>query len=185
MKASEVDDETLMQQVVRGSQEPMEALLRRHAAPLLTFLCRMTGDRHLAEELFQEVFLAVWQKRATYRYPRPFRPWLYAIAANKVRQAYRKVRQAPATLPLASSDDPASGDNPVQSASNAETATLLVQAVQRLPLQQRTVLVLRIWENMPYADIARVLGRDEGTVRSHMHHGLSTLRRWLASRWCD
>jgi RNA polymerase sigma-70 factor, ECF subfamily len=83
-------DEWLMAEVAAGKREPVETLLRRHVTPLLSFLGRMAGDRHRAEDLFQEVFLAVWSKRRQYVYPRPFKPWLYAIALNKWRAAYRQ-----------------------------------------------------------------------------------------------
>jgi len=59
-------DERLMQQVALGKRECVGTLLRRHASELLTFIQRMIGDRHRSEELFQEVFLAVWTRRRTY-----------------------------------------------------------------------------------------------------------------------
>src|SRR5947209_15960358 len=93
-------DEFLMYQVAAGHADGLEPLVRRHAAGLLTFLSRMLGDRHRAEELFQEVFLAVWLKRRQYQYPRPFRPWLYAIARNRCRAVFRLRTPAPVSRPL-------------------------------------------------------------------------------------
>ena len=82
-------DEWLMAQVAHGQRDCLETLVRRHATRLLTFIERMAGDRHRAEELFQEVFLAVWVKRRQYQFPRPFKPWLYTIAANRCHAAAR------------------------------------------------------------------------------------------------
>src|SRR5438105_8196624 len=82
-------DEWLMAQVAKGQRDHLEPLIRRHANPLLTFIRRMVGDRHRSEELFQEVFLAVWKHRSQYDYPRPFKAWLYAIAANKCHALFR------------------------------------------------------------------------------------------------
>src|SRR6185295_1745929 len=79
-------DERLMEQVAQGKRECLEPLVRRHANALLTFIQRMVGDRHRSEELFQEVFLAVWRKRAQYQSPRPFKAWLFGIALNKCRE---------------------------------------------------------------------------------------------------
>ncbi len=84
-------DEYLMARVGGEQPELLEKLLRRHATPLLTFIERMVGDHHRGEELFQEVFLALWIKRRQYQYPRPFKPWLYAIALNKCRSWFRRV----------------------------------------------------------------------------------------------
>src|SRR5579859_7714982 len=94
MHTSADSDERLMVRVARGERDALEALIRRHATPLLVFIQRMVGDRHLGEDLFQEAFLAVWLKRGQFTPGRPFKPWLYAIALNKCRAAFR--RQQPA-----------------------------------------------------------------------------------------
>ena len=173
-------DEWLMAQVAFGRADLLEPLVRRHATGLLTFLTRMVGDLHRAEELFQEVFLAVWAKREQYQHPRPFRPWLYAIALNRCRAVFRLKTPAPVSLALAKVD-PAGGDEaPEEQVMSAETAERVSRAVTRLPPQQRAVVVLRIWQNLPYARIAEVVGCTEGTVRSHMHHALESLRPALA-----
>jgi RNA polymerase sigma-70 factor (ECF subfamily) len=170
-------DEYLMARVAHGQPELLERLLRRHASPLLTFIRRMVGDRHRSEELFQEVFLAVWVKRHQYEYPRPFKPWLYAIALNKCRAAFR-LRSVP-PLPLGTEDPAAPLAGPADAAIATETAALVGRAVTRLPPQQRAVVVLRIWDGLSYAAIAQALGCTEATVRSHMHHGLAALRKHL------
>ncbi|HKI34700.1 MAG TPA: sigma-70 family RNA polymerase sigma factor [Gemmataceae bacterium] len=89
MNGRDDGDEGLMARVALGERDCLEALVRRHAPRLLTFIERMVGDRHRAEDLFQEVFLAVWVKRRQYAFPRPFRPWLYAIAANRCHASRR------------------------------------------------------------------------------------------------
>jgi RNA polymerase sigma-70 factor (ECF subfamily) len=172
-------DEHLMAQVADGRADLLEWLVRRHATGLLTFLTRMVGDRHRAEELFQEVFLAVWLKRRQYQFPRPFRAWLYAIALNRCRAVFRLRRPAAVSL-----DEehvpPGPDDSPADHAIAAETAEQVSQAVARLPAQQRSVVVLRIYQGLAYAQIAEMIGCTEGTVRSHMHHGLVALRTSLA-----
>ncbi len=153
-------DEWLMAQLASGHREHLEPLVRRYAGPLLTFIRRMVGDRHRSEELFQEVFLAVWTKRRQYQFPRPFKAWLYAIALNKCRAAFR-TRAAPATVAL-DDDSPvtpsANDPSPADKAVATETAALVTTAVTRLPPQQRAVVVLRIWDGLSYAEIAEVVG---------------------------
>ena len=159
-----LDDEGLMAEVCKGRREALEPLVRRHATPLLTFLERMVGDRHRSEELFQEVFLAIWLHRRTYAFPRPFKPWLYGIAVNKCRTAMRR-----ATLPTRTWEDymtPSSSGSPVELAIATETAQLVASGVALLPPQQRTVMVLRIWQQLSYAEIADILDTTEGAVRS-------------------
>jgi RNA polymerase sigma-70 factor (ECF subfamily) len=175
-------DECLMARLARGDSACLEALVRRHAARLLTFIEHMAGDRHAAEELFQEVFLTVWVKRGQYQFPRPFRPWLYTIAARKCHAALRGRRPAVPFDADALGGPASAAPSPDEKAAATETAALVSAAVTRLPPQQRAVVVLRVWEGMSYAEIAEALGRTEATVRSHMHHALAALRKHLEPR---
>lgn len=182
MSIDRTTDEDLMRRVSRGSREAMEPLVRRYASPLLTFVQRMVGDRHRAEELFQEALLAVWQYRGRYAYPRPFRSWLFGIAANKCRADFRTLPEIPQRLPEGF-DPPATRElSPAEVAISAEVATLVTQAVATLPPRQRAVLVLRLWNGMTYAEIAEALGCSEATIRSQMFHALGGMRRHLEPR---
>jgi RNA polymerase sigma-70 factor (ECF subfamily) len=179
-------DEWLMQAVAQGRREPLSTLLRRHASPLLTFIQRMIGDRHRAEELFQEVFLAVWTHRGNYQYPRRFRPWLFGIAINKCRADFRKPVLKPAALDDESAElVVAAGPSPAEAAVAAETAKLVAAAVARLPETQRMVLILRIWNGLPYTEIAQTMKLARTTVRSHMFHALAAVRKYLEPRMKD
>ncbi len=182
MSYDHTTDEELMLRVAAGNREAMSPLLRRYASSLLTFIRRMTSDWHCAEELFQEAFLAVWQSRGRYEYPRPFRSWLFGIAANKCRAEFRKAPGLPE--PLSDWLDPPTTHepSPVEAAISSETAALVAQAVATLPPKQRAVLVLRLWNGMEYAEIAQALERTEATIRSQMFHALAGMRRQLEPR---
>ena len=179
-------DEWLMQQVARGQRDHVRTLLRRYASPLLTFIQRMIGDPHRAEDLFQEVFLAVWTGRKTYQYPRAFRPWLFGIAMNKCRAEFR--RPNPPTVELDEQSDlvPVAGRrSPAEAAIASETATLVARAVAALPPGQRSALVMRIWNGLSYAEIAEATGLAQATVRSHVCHALTAVRKYLEPRMRD
>lgn len=183
--AADLSDETLMQRVAAGQRAHLEPLIRRHAGPLLTYIRRMIGDHHRGEELFQEVFLAVWLKRAQYQYPRRFRSWLFTIAVNKCHEVGRLRRHAVTHLDGLDEVAVARCPGPDGVLLTAETAHLIAGAVLQLPAQQRTVVVLRIWQELSYGEIAAVIGRGEATVRSHMHHGLRALREYLEPRMLE
>ena len=176
-------DERLMQLVARGKRDHLATLVRRYASPLLTFIQRMIGDRHRSEELFQEVFLAVWTRRRTYKHPRSFRSWLFAIALNRCRADFRR----PVTVSLPPEDievaatvghDP----SPAEAAIASETATLVAAAVAQLSPLHRSVVVLRVFNGLSYREIADSVDRAEGTVRSQMFHALASMRKYLEPR---
>jgi RNA polymerase sigma-70 factor (ECF subfamily) len=187
MQAANQSDEWLMGQVARGKRECLEVLVRRHATPLLTYLARMCGDKHRGEELVQEAFLAVWNKRKTYRLDKPFKAWLYAIATNRCRSAFR----AASARPMASLEAgdgyaaKAGGASPVEAAVKVERAKLVSAAVAELPEPQRMVVTMRVWGGLSYAEIAQSDGRPEATIRSHMHRALEALRKSLAACFAE
>ena len=84
-------DENLMLGIQQGNRGDLSALVERHHSPLLGFLYRMTGgDRSLAEDMVQETLLRLLRSIDQYQYPRPFKPWLYTIATNLVRDHYKR-----------------------------------------------------------------------------------------------
>jgi RNA polymerase sigma-70 factor (ECF subfamily) len=178
MPAETDGDEAVMALVARGQSHKLEALIRRHATSLFGFIRRLVGDRHRSEELFQEVFLTVWTKRSQYTFPRSFKNWLYAIALNKCRALFRD--RSRGQVSLNGHDVMANADiSPIDAVLADETADTVGRALLTLPTQQRAVVTLRIWENMPYARIATIVDCSEATARSHMHLGLRELRRVL------
>jgi len=177
-------DEWLMSEVARGRREALEPLVRRYASPLLTFIQRMVGNRERSEEIFQDVFLAVWEKRRTYDSSRAFKPWLYAIAANECRAMFRR-RSLPMTgvseerfSDISVTTEPGPADTLVAT----ETAAQVQAAVAELPELQRAVLVLRVWNDLSYSEISRAVKRREVTVRSLMHRALAAIRPRLERR---
>jgi RNA polymerase sigma-70 factor (ECF subfamily) len=183
MEPRNYTDEGLMREVAQGESEALNALLRRYATPLLTFIQRIVGNRHRAEDLFQEVFLAVWVGRDRYRYPYPFRPWLFGVAANKCKADLRRRDWQSTSLDDCPAATPPANDPPPPDAAVAtERAALVAEAIGRMPPAQRMVVTMRVWNGLSYSEIAEAVGRSEATVRSHMFHGLATLRRYLEPR---
>jgi RNA polymerase sigma-70 factor (ECF subfamily) len=173
-------DSELMAAAQRGQSKAFGTLVERYAPALLGFVSGLTQQRQRAEEIVQDAFLQVWQTRQKFDVTRPFKPWLYRIALNRWRAVTRHAHdEAPAPLDLE-----AVNGSPVRSLLEAEQNALVRAAVARLPLTPRTVVMLRIWEEMAYSEIAALLNIPEGTARSHMHHALAILREQLASvRW--
>lgn len=171
MDYRESSDETLMEATRAGSHAAMEVLVRRFAARLLTFLMRLTGRLHAAEDLFQETFGAVWARRETYQVGRAFKPWLYAIAVNKHRERGRRkvpAREHPAISVVELAEDPP------EARDRFAEARL---ALGKLGDRQREVVVLHLYGGLSYAQIAECLGVGESTARGYMFEALGVLRR--------
>ena len=173
-------DELLAQGTQNGHQAHLTILVERYHAPLLRFLLRMSQEnRQLAEDLVQETFLRLLTNIAQYRYPRPFRPWLYTIAHNLLRDHFKQAdTQRTGTLPDDELDQ-WQGDLPVPDTaiSIQETQQQIITALQQLPLHQKETVLLRYVEDLSLREISDILNIPVGTVKSRLSLGLKRLRQ--------
>jgi RNA polymerase sigma factor (sigma-70 family) len=165
-----VADEDLMLQVRSGEAEMLGVLFDRYQVPLYNFYTKMTQDRILSEDLVQDVFLRVLRYRQTYRPGTPFRAWIYQIARNARVDAMRKVK--PETSMLAEPVAPPS----VDAAQQKQEAQLLQRALKQLPEDKREIMILSRYQELKYAEIARLMGCEVGAVKVRVHRALQQLR---------
>jgi RNA polymerase sigma-70 factor, ECF subfamily len=169
--------EELANRLQMGDRDALAALVEGHHHALVGYLFRMTGgERPLAEDLTQEAFMRVLRAISQYRYPQPFKPWLYAIATNLARDHYKRA-ETRAARPLPE-DDLLSDDEPLEDMQSAdEDAQRVIWALQNLPAHQRETVVLRYYQGLSMAEIAEALSIPVGTVKSRLSIGLGQLRQ--------
>jgi len=170
-------DEYLALGVQQGRMDDLAALVERHYDALVGYLYRLNGgDRELAEDLIQDTFCRVLRAIQQYRYPRPFKAWLYAIATNLARNHYRRAetrRSFPVDGRVLAGLAEEAGEQAVADADEARRAAAMLAA---LPEHQREVVVLRYGQEMALGEIAAVLHIPVGTVKSRLSLGLRRLR---------
>ncbi|WP_220208369.1 RNA polymerase sigma factor [Reticulibacter mediterranei] len=180
----ERSDEELMTAVMTGDQVALASLVTRHHGPLLGYLYRLVGgDRQLSEDLVQETLLHVLRQR-TYQAARPFKPWLYAIATNLVRDYFKSAavrqcwREGDAEDVLLHLYD--SEPSPEERALAAEQGSEVRAALAQLREDYRIVIVLRFYQGFSLQEIAETLQIPLGTVKSRLSVGVHRLRSMLA-----
>lgn len=175
--APALEDEQLMARVKRGDRAALEALVRRHATPLLSFLSRIAAGRRDAEDLFQDTWVTVWARRSTFDTTRRFKPWLYRVAVSRCGDWRRRLRPTAADqVDWFEAAEPAVEARLLRE----ECLTAVEAAIRRLPPSQREVIALRLYASLGYAEVAAALGVTESTVRSNMSIALRSLRASLA-----
>lgn len=161
-----------------GDEAALRELIERYSPGLRLFLSKITGQESLADDLLQESWFDVYRKINSLRTPDSFAAWLYRIARDK---AYRHLRRK--SLPGESDDgnlvETIAADEEHFSPDEAEAVRT---AMDDLPLEQRAVLLLRFVEDMSYEEIAQVIARPVGTVRSRIHYAKLALRAKLESK---
>jgi len=184
---SSLDDRGLMERVVGRDPDAFATLYRRYERPLFNFLLRVTRHRPLAEDLLQETFTRVWRAARTWDPDRgPARSWLYKVALNAARsELARKVHRAPHE-PLDAGGrelaDEASGEGRLAARiDEAQRARAVARALDTLPDFMKEVVVLRCQQQLSFAEIARVTGAPEGTLKSRFHRAVAALRTRLGN----
>ena len=170
--ASVPGDEALMMRVARGDDNSADLLVRRYQQPLFAFLYRLTVNQADAEDLFQETWLRTIRYRHTFDPTKKFSTWLFQIAVNCTRDFFHK---KPAATVAMQEDISIAGDHEMRRLEDQELAAMIVE---RLPLPQREVLVLRYFHHLKEKEIAELLDVPLGTVKSRLHKIMHHLQQF-------
>jgi RNA polymerase sigma-70 factor (ECF subfamily) len=188
---SRPSDSDLLVRHIEGDPTAFETLVERYRRELFNFLARFTGDRALAEDIFQEAFLQVHLASGSFDTSRRLKPWLFTIAANKARDALRKRSRrqaAPLDATVAGSENertsyadllPADIPAPDESLLNLETRKGVQSIVEQMPETLRAVLMLSYFNSFAYKEIADILDIPLGTVKSRLHAAV----KHFAEKW--
>jgi RNA polymerase sigma-70 factor (ECF subfamily) len=184
-------DVQLMLDVKAGDEASFELLLRKYRTPLVNFLYRMVRDTAAAEDLAQEVFLRVYRARQEYAPSAKFTTWMFRIATNLALNSVRDNRHRQMEVSMDQSVD--NGDDeqrPFEVPDRAPTveqtlvartrSELILRAVHSLPEKQRAAVLLHKYQEMDYAEIARILECSESALKSLLFRAYETLRTELA-----
>jgi RNA polymerase sigma-70 factor (ECF subfamily) len=174
----EPSDETLAVRSREGDAAAFEVLARRFQDRLYSYALRVVGDVHQAEDLTQDVLLRLHGSLERFDETQPLAPWVFGIAAHVVRDCLRKKGRnrefAQEEMDAQDTAPPAS-----EAVEDAERRQRVRQAVQRLPLKYREVIVLHYLEEMPYDAVAASLGIKPPAARRRALRARKMLQRYL------
>ncbi|MFP4354715.1 MAG: RNA polymerase sigma factor [Phycisphaerae bacterium] len=192
-RSAKPSDSELLAMHQEGDPDAFEKLVSRYRRELYNFLAKFTGDKALADDVFQEAFLQVYLSAGSFDTSRRLKPWLFTIAANKARDALRKRSRksaAPLDATVGGEDGgrtsyadllPADIPAPEEALLNLETRRSVQSIVEEMPENLRTVLTLSYFNGFAYKDISDILDIPLGTVKSRLHAAV----KHFASKWKD
>ena len=190
-------DEELMVKVKEDDDEQaFELLVRKYRKPILNFVCRFMGDREMAEDLSQDVFLRLWASASTYLPVAKFTTFLYTIAKNLCLNALAKSRSAPPMQSLNETETGMAGTrgsvsaqdgladpsgSPESEVVSREIEDKIKEAIDRLSPEHRLVFVLTEYHGLSYQEVAAIVQCPVGTVASRKNAAVRQLRHRLAA----
>lgn len=176
-----MDDHFLVRQTLNGNKNAFHFLVLRYQRPIFKLLGALVFDRHLVEDIAQETLLRAYKSLSSFDPAKgaSFSTWLFTIARNSALNELNKLKIRAANSGIESQNEEPSTGGPDTDLESSETRTIVREAVEKLPPEFRTAVVLSCLEGYSISEIARIEGCSEGTVKSRIFRGKQLLRGFL------
>lgn len=170
------DDRELVGRARSGDLAAFEELVRRHQHGLFSYLYRMMGNADDAEELAQQTLVKAWQALKGFRGGSSFKTWLYRVGINLALNFRTRTKPTEELTEFI----PADGAGPAEEFRQKQRDEAIQAALAGLPKEQRTALVLSVYEEMSYKEIGAAMGKSVRAVDSLLFRAKQNLRKLLA-----
>lgn len=193
-----MNDRELLERYAAGEEDAFQQLVSQYKDSVYGFLRRFLSRSDLVEDVFQETFMQLYVSRDTFDQSRPLRPWLFTIAANKAKDALRRMqRYESAHLSNMFDSDEHSIDDvlntldcdtrmPYDDLIKDETADSVKKVISKMPTKLREIILLAYFHKFSYAEIAEMLRIPVGTVKSRLHTAVGRFAEdWEAALLCE
>ncbi len=171
------DVRALVERAQQGDRDALEELYLLHFDRIYSYLALSVGNRHDAEDLTTQTFLRMLEAIGRFRWQSaPFSAWLFRIAHNLAMDHFRAGRrvQAEEDVPeLPGAEESSAEDQALDSLGHAD----MLELIEQLSAEQRQVLTLKFLVGFANAEVAGILGKTEGAVKSLQHRALASLQR--------
>lgn len=178
-------DEELVARSIEGDQDSFNQLILRWERPIYGLAYRVIGREEDARDVVQETFLRAFRALPGFKGQAKFSSWLYRIALNLCRDWIRRQKRTPVVAAPEGVDiiELAAEQGPVESietlVARKQLSETVAEAMQHLPEEQRTAIILKEYHGLTFQEIADLQGCPLSTVKTRLYQGLSVLRRRL------
>lgn len=169
----------LLIKLSHGDEEAFNVLYDIYSRPLYYRMLRMVKNADVADELLQELFIKLWDKRATLDTEKSFQSYLYTVAQNRVYNYFRKVASDHSLFQSLIQNTATHYLDGQELMENKETAELLQKAIEQLSPQRKQVFQLCKLEGKSYKEVAEIMEISIATVNSHMTKSLQSIKEYL------
>jgi RNA polymerase sigma-70 factor (ECF subfamily) len=178
-----IDDASLVNSYIAGNEAALETLIKRHQSKIFGFIYSKVGDRDLSDDIFQDTFIKVIRtlKSNAYNEEGKFLPWVMRIAHNLIVDHFRHNKKMPLyreteefSIFSIMTDDSLTIENKLIS---DQVIKDLRQLVEELPLDQKEVLMMRLYQDMSFKEISEATGVSINTALGRMRYAVLNLRK--------
>jgi len=185
MEKEAIAIEELVSRAAGGERSAFAEIMAEYQRPMFKFVYLRTGSKEDAEDLSQEVWLKVFEKLPTLIEPSRFRPWLFTLASNCVRDFLRrrKIRRMLGLAEAVTDDNGASleympGRSPdgLDELMRKDFWTQVRRLLSKLSRREREIFLLRFLDQLTIPEISQVLGSNESSVKTHLYRALKKIK---------
>jgi RNA polymerase sigma-70 factor, ECF subfamily len=175
-----LDEPALVRAIAAGQRAAFETLYARYEPRVFRYILTFIRDRHVAEELVVDTLFAVWRSAGKFAGGSQVCTWILGIARHKALDAARRVARQPSSVQIETAEDiDDSADGPDESTQRGSASRVVRQALLQLSEDHREALHLAFFEELPYEDIAAVLGIPPSTVKTRVYYAKQKLKEHL------
>jgi len=172
-------DLDLVDRAFKGDTEAFSELVEKYQKPIYYMALRMLANHEDAADIAQQTFINAFRALSRFRRQASFKTWIYQIAMNLSRNCIKERTRKPLFQDIEEAEVIDSRPTPLDSLNDKSHADQVSRAIGKLPDQQRATVILRVYEDYSYEQIADTLGCAVATARGNYHHGILALRKMM------
>ncbi len=177
-------EDELREKLEKDLKKGFEMVIETYKMEIHSYLTRLMRNYHDAEDATQETFIKAYTHIERFKWNCRLRTWLYRIATNTAFKALKKSKRYDLT-PEVASREISSADNPTSSLIKEEELQLVQDAINNLPPRQKAVLIMRLNQELSFAEIAQALSISEGAAKANHFQAIKSIQRRLKAIYND
>jgi RNA polymerase sigma factor (sigma-70 family) len=171
-------DIVLFEKVQSRDSRAFDQLMREYSPELFNFILRIVSNTEDAQDILQDTFVRVWEKSHQFKGNSTIKTWIFRIAIN-LSYTHLKRRKRWTLSILDEIKSLVSGSDPVEEVEREYDSTLLEKSLSQLTPRQHSVVVARIYQDLPFARIGEALGCSENSAKVHFHEGKKRIEAYI------
>ena len=174
-----MNDLILVERFKAGDRTAFEELVLKYQKEIYFLAYRMVLNKEDGADIVQESFVQVFRKIHQFSSSSTFKTWLYRIAINQCKNLLKKLKKHRDCVSMEDYDLTDPNGSQLDALVTKERLTLISETIQKLPGKQKAILILRIYQNLSYNEIAEIVGGSVGSARVNFHHAIENIKRLM------
>ena len=186
------EEENLLISYRNGSEDAFNTIIKKYGNQLYNFILRLVGNHEAAEDIFQDTFIRVLRNIERYKPKAKLLTWLIQIAKNLCFDYFKKENlRAHQSLSAESGSDEYSLESFIEDSNQPQPQNLMIleedrmlvrEAIEKLSAKKKEVILLRIYESLPYRDISQITGDPEGTLKYRVYEAVREIAAYIEKK---